>query len=52
MTAAFFWLCLTVAALAWYSCVTVYVAFKGIADIKGMLRRLSNASENSDHAKP
>lgn len=41
MTAATFWFCLTVAALVWYSCITVYVAIKGVADIKGMLQRLS-----------
>lgn len=40
MTAATFWLCLLIAALAWYSCVTVYVAIKGVSDIKHMLRRL------------
>lgn len=35
-----FWLLLTIAAVAWYSLVTIYVAFKGVADIKEMLGNL------------
>lgn len=35
------WLLLTVAAIGWYIFVTAYVAYKGVADIKEMLRRLS-----------
>ena len=46
MTAATFWFCLTIATLAWYSCITVYVAIKGAADIKNMLRRLKERIEN------
>jgi hypothetical protein len=38
--AAFFWWLLTMAAVAWYSTVTVYVAIRGAADIRGMFRRL------------
>lgn len=49
MTAAF-WLCLTLAALAWYSCVTVYVAFKGASDIRHMLERLRQADRSDDDA--
>ena len=45
MTAPTFWLCLTIAALVWYSAVTVYVSIKGVADIKGMLRRLKHRAE-------
>lgn len=37
----YFWLFLTALALLWYIFVTVYVAVKGVADIKGMLRRLA-----------
>lgn len=37
----YIWLLLTVAAIVWYIFVTVYVAYKGVADIKQMLRRLS-----------
>ena len=36
-----FWWLLTMACLVWYSTVTVYVAFKGAGDIKGMLARLA-----------
>ena len=35
-----FWLALTVACLVWYSTVTVYVAVKGLWDIREMLARL------------
>jgi hypothetical protein len=43
--AQYFWLGLVVACLIWYSTVTVYVAFKGVADIKSMLRRLSQGDD-------
>jgi hypothetical protein len=36
-----FWLGLTAACVGWYSTVTIYVAIKGVTDIKGMLKRLS-----------
>ena len=35
-----FWWLLTAAALVWYSTVTIYVAFKGMLDIRQLLRRL------------
>lgn len=35
-----FWWLLTLACLAWYSTVTIYVAIRGVLDIKQMLRRL------------
>ena len=35
-----FWWLLTAAALVWYSTITVYVAIRGAADIRTMLRRL------------
>lgn len=35
-----FWWLLTAACLAWYATITVYVAVKGLRDIRGMLRRL------------
>ena len=38
----YFWLILTVAAVGWYTFVTLYVSYKGVADIKGMLKRLSD----------
>ncbi len=41
MNAELFWKALTIAALVWYSTVTVYVSVKGVKDIKDMLRRLA-----------
>ena len=52
MTAATFWLLLTIAALAWYSCITVYVSIKGASDIKSMLRRLKNRDTNDTPGSP
>lgn len=37
-----FWGATTIVCLAWYSTVTVYVAIRGAADIRSMLRRLSD----------
>ena len=39
-----FWWLLTMACVVWYSTITVYVAIRGIFDIRGMLRRLSDAN--------
>lgn len=36
----YFWLILTLAAVAWYTFVTAYVSYKGVADIKEMLKKL------------
>ena len=36
----YFWLILTLAAVAWYTFVTDYVSYKGVADIKEMLKKL------------
>ncbi len=35
-----FWLALTITVLVWYSTVTVYVAIRGVLDVKHMLARL------------
>ncbi len=35
-----FWIVITAAVILWYSTITVYVAIRGIKDIKGMLIRL------------
>ncbi|MCX8091340.1 MAG: hypothetical protein N3I86_10510 [Verrucomicrobiae bacterium] len=35
-----FWGLLTLAVLVWYSTVTIYVAVRGVLDIRAMLRRL------------
>ena len=49
MGSHWFWFLLTMACVIWYSTVTVYVAIKGAADIKGMLGRLSeNYSEDKE----
>ncbi len=36
-----FWWLLTATCIVWYSTVTVYVAIKGVSDIKHMLRNLA-----------
>lgn len=41
VTKHWFWLLITVACVVWYSTITVYVAIKGVADIKHMLARLA-----------
>ncbi len=47
-----FWFLLTMTALAWYIFVTIFVGYKGIADIKEMLKKLGDQNEadqlNSD----
>ncbi len=35
-----FWWLLTAACVVWYSTVTIYVAIRGVVDIKRMLARL------------
>ncbi len=42
-----FWGATTIACLAWYSTITIYVAIRGAADIRNMLRRLSNGENTS-----
>lgn len=43
-----FWLGVTVACLAWYVTVTVYVAVRGAFDIKHMLARLDSLRSSED----
>jgi len=45
-----FWWAVTAACVLWYSTVTVYVAIKGVSDIRRMLRRLSDAQGGSSAA--
>ena len=45
-----FWWLLTMACVVWYSTITVYVAIKGAADIKEMLKRLADSA--GDGPKP
>lgn len=40
MIAESFWKLLTIASILWYSSVTIYVAVRGVKDIKTMLQRL------------
>jgi len=48
MTSHWFWFALTMICVVWYLTVTVYVAIKGAADIKGMLARLSANYEQKE----
>ena len=43
-----FWYALTAACVFWYSTITIYVAFKGSLDIKGMLKRLKDQDNNEN----
>jgi hypothetical protein len=36
-----FWWLLAMACVTWYSTITVYVAIRGVVDIKQMLQRLA-----------
>ncbi len=40
-----FWGATTLACLVWYSTITIYVAIKGIGDIRNMLRKLSSSKD-------
>ena len=42
-----FWWLLAMTCVVWYSTITVYVAFKGVFDIKNMLRRLAEKQNDS-----
>ena len=44
-----FWWLLTAACLVWYSTITIYVAVRGLKDIRSMLRRLRDGHD--DEAK-
>ena len=46
MTEHWFWWLVTIACLVWYSTVTVYVAIKGVFDIRRMLAALSGKSKS------
>jgi hypothetical protein len=43
-----FWWLLTAVVLLWYSTVTVYVAVRGLLDIRSMLRRLKDRGRETD----
>ena len=40
-----FWWCVTAAVVVWYSTITIYVSIRGLHDIRGMLKRLSEKNE-------
>ncbi len=41
------WLILTITAVLWYTFVTIYVSFKGVTDIKEMLKKLGEKKDRS-----
>jgi len=43
-----FWWILTIAAVVWYSTITVYVAIRGAFDIRHMLGRLEEQHRSGD----
>jgi hypothetical protein len=45
MTEHWFWLLLTAACVAWYSTITVYVAVRGLMDIRQMLDRIGRCGD-------
>ena len=47
-----FWWLLTMACVVWYSTITVYVAIRGAADIKEMLKRLRDGSDEPPKPQP
>jgi hypothetical protein len=46
-----FWLSITIACIVWYSTITIYVAFKGVADIKQMLARLATEAQRDGETR-
>lgn len=47
-----FWWMLTGACVVWYSTVTIYVAIKGVTDIKTMLRHLQGDVHSVSSQEP
>ncbi len=45
LTNHWFWGAITIACLAWYSTITIYIAIKGVGDIRSMLHRLSGPKD-------
>ena len=52
MQGHWFWWLLTVACVVWYCVVTVYVAIRGVTDIRTMLRRLSSKDSPQEGGGP
>jgi len=47
-----FWFAVTIACMLWYSIITVYVAIRGVFDIKSMLGRLKAGMTEEDSQGP
>ena len=45
MNKHWFWLLLTIMCVLWYCTITIYVAIRGVSDIKNMLAQLSSHSD-------
>jgi len=45
MIGQYFWLIMTVAVMAWYSTITIYVAIRGAFDVRHMLERLGEGRD-------
>ena len=45
-----FWWLITAAVMLWYSTITVYVAIKGVTDIRTMLSRLGSMKAADDES--
>lgn len=41
LSSCLFWWLLTIACVVWYSSITIYVAYKGVTDIRNMLKNLA-----------
>ncbi len=53
MSEHWLWWILAMACLVWYSTITVYIAIRGLADIRTMLRHLKEKqSDTAKSAKP
>jgi hypothetical protein len=50
MTEHWIWWTLSMSCILWYSTITIYVAIRGAADIKGMLGRLSELGNETDES--
>lgn len=48
------WSLLTIAALVWYSTITIYIAYQGAIDIRQMLAKLRTGDfdPNAGHDSP
>ena len=46
-----FWGIITIAVLAWYSTITIYVGVRGALDIKHMLRNLKEKGDAASNEK-